>query len=76
MGQVNVNAPGPAEPVGEPPGSGATGMIVGILLALIVLAAIIYFVFIAPGSTAPPADGGGGATPGASALLNGLRTLS
>jgi hypothetical protein len=68
MSQVNVNPPagGPVEPapVGEPPGSAGAGMILGIVVAILVIAALIYFLLIAPGTQpANTTDGGGQPAP-------------
>jgi hypothetical protein len=56
MGQVNVNTPGDG-PVGEPAGSSGAGMILGIIVAILVIAALVYFLVIAPGAVNNGADG-------------------
>ena len=43
MGQVNVNTPSD----GEPAGSSGAGFILGIILAIIVIAALVYFLVLA-----------------------------
>lgn len=59
MGQVNVNTPGGGT-AGEPPGSTGAGMILGIIIAIIVIAALVWFLVLG-GGTAPGdgTDGGG-----------------
>ena len=55
MGQVNVNS-------GEPSGSSGSGFILGIIVAILVVAALLYFfVFNGDGGTDDPDDGDGGA---------------
>lgn len=46
MGQVNVNTPNG----GEPAGSSGAGFILGIIVALIVIAALVYFLVLNPGN--------------------------
>jgi hypothetical protein len=46
MGQVNVNTPGGGTT--DPDSSGA-GFILGIIVAIIVIAALVYFLVLAPG---------------------------
>lgn len=53
MGQVNVNTPNG----GEPAGSSGAGFILGIIVALIVIAALVYFLVLNPGNGG--ADNGG-----------------
>jgi hypothetical protein len=53
MGQVNVNTPSD----GEPAGSSGAGFILGIILAIIVIAALVYFLVLA-------GDGNGDTDPG------------
>lgn len=50
MGQVNVNTPGGGT-AGEPAGSSGAGMILGIIVAILVIAALVYFLVIVPGGT-------------------------
>lgn len=57
MGQVNVNTPGGGT-AGEPAGSSGAGMILGIIVAVLVIAALVYFLVIAPGATNNGTDGG------------------
>lgn len=66
MGQVNVNTPGGGTT--DPDSSGA-GFILGIIVAIIVIAALVYFLVLAPGNG--DADGGtdGGDVPEPSALV-------
>ena len=61
MGQVNVNPPagGPVTPVGEPPGSSNAGFFLGILVAILIIVALIWFLVISPGGGGN-GDGGGG----------------
>jgi hypothetical protein len=59
MGQVNVNTPGGGAT--EPDSSGA-GFILGIIVAIIVIAALVYFLVLAPGG-ADNADGDGDVVP-------------
>ena len=40
MSQINVNTPG------EPTGSGGMGMIVGVILAVLVIGALVYFLLL------------------------------
>ena len=56
MGQVNVNTPGGGT-AGEPAGSSGAGMILGIIVAILVIAALVYFLVIAPGAVNNGADG-------------------
>ncbi|HET9417325.1 MAG TPA: hypothetical protein VFP30_07265 [Candidatus Limnocylindria bacterium] len=49
MGQVNVNSGG-TEPVGEPTGSSGAGFILGIIVAIIVIAALVYFLVLNGGN--------------------------
>jgi hypothetical protein len=73
MGQVNVNTPGGGStaPVGEPPGSSNAGFILGIIVAILIIAALIWFLVIAPGGTGngDGGDGGGDTEPEPSALV-------
>lgn len=57
MGQVNVNTPND----GEPTGSSGAGFILGIILAIIVIAALVYFLVLAGNGNGgtDPGDGGG-----------------
>jgi hypothetical protein len=55
MGQVNVNSGG-TDPVGEPTGSSGAGFILGIIVAIIVIAALVYFLVLNGG------NGGNGGT--------------
>jgi hypothetical protein len=67
MGQVNVNQPGP--PATEPDSSGA-GFILGIIVAIIVIAALVYFLVLAPGGDGDTnGDTDGGGVPEPSALV-------
>jgi hypothetical protein len=66
MGQVNVNSGG-TDPVGEPTGSSGAGFILGIIVAIIVIAALVYFLVLSGGNgdagngtTDPGTDGGNG----------------
>ena len=61
MGQVNVNTPGGGT-AGEPAGSSGAGMILGIIVAILVIAALVYFLVIAPGATNNGDGDGGGDT--------------
>ena len=56
MGQVNVNTPG-----GSDSDSSGAGFILGIIVAIIVIAALVYFLVLAPGNNG--ADNGDGTTP-------------
>ena len=73
MGQVNVNPPagGPVTPVGEPPGSSNAGFILGIIVAILIIVALIWFLVISPGGGGGgDGDGGGdGTEPQPSALI-------
>ena len=46
MGQVNVNTPNS----GEPAGSSGAGFILGIIIAIIVIAALVYFLVLNGGN--------------------------
>jgi hypothetical protein len=59
MGQVNVNTPGDGGVGGEPAGSSGAGFILGIIVAIIVIAALVYFLVL-NGGNGTPADGNGG----------------
>lgn len=58
MGQVNVNTPRDG---GEPAGSSGAGFIIGIIVAIIVIAALVYFLVLGGGNgdTDPGVDGDG-----------------
>ncbi|MDQ6683156.1 MAG: hypothetical protein ACR2KI_00130 [Candidatus Limnocylindria bacterium] len=58
MGQVNVNNPGPAGPA-EPVDGGGTGLgfIVGILLAIVIIALLVYFLVLNKPATGPANNG-------------------
>jgi hypothetical protein len=62
MGQVNVNTPGGGT-AGEPTGSSGAGFILGIIIAIILIAVLLWmFVFNAGGGNGDggtPADDGG-----------------
>ncbi|MEP7082973.1 MAG: hypothetical protein ABI841_08395 [Chloroflexota bacterium] len=77
MGQVNVNTPGGGT-AGEPAGSSGAGMILGIIVAVLVIAALVYFLVIAPQGN-NGADGDGGDTPatddGGEVLPSGWRLV-
>jgi peptidoglycan/LPS O-acetylase OafA/YrhL len=55
MGQVNVNTPGGAD--GEPAGSSGAGFILGIIIAIILIAVLVYMFVLNPGT-----NGGGNTT--------------
>ena len=59
MGQVNVNTPsgGTTGPAGEPPGSSSAGFILGIIVAILIIAAVIYFLVLNPGNGGDGTDG-------------------
>jgi hypothetical protein len=67
MGQVNVNTPGGGTT--DPDSSGA-GFILGIIVAIIVIAALVYFLVLRP-DNGDTTDGGtdGGDVPVPSALV-------
>jgi hypothetical protein len=69
MGQVNVNAPGGGTT--DPDGSSGAGFILGIIVAIIVIAALVYFLVLAPGGNGDTDGGtdGGGEMPEPSALV-------
>ena len=58
MGQVNVNTPGG----GEPAGSSGSGFILGIIVAIIVIAALVYFLVLNPGNGGGNGDTDDGTT--------------
>jgi hypothetical protein len=67
MGQVNVNTPGGGTT--DPDSSGA-GFILGIIVAIIVIAALVYFLVLAPGAdTDTNGDTTDGDVPEPSALV-------
>jgi hypothetical protein len=69
MGQVNVNTPGGGTT--DPDSSGA-GFILGIIVAIIVIAALVYFLVLAPGGTGNgngTDDGNGDVVPDPSAWM-------
>jgi peptidoglycan/LPS O-acetylase OafA/YrhL len=71
MGQVNVNTPGGGT-AGEPPGSTGAGMILGIIVAIIVIAALVYFLVLNPGNGGGDTNGGdtnGGGEPAPSGWM-------
>jgi hypothetical protein len=59
MGQVNVNTPsgGTTGPAGEAPGSSSAGFILGIIVAILIIAAVIYFLVLNPGNGGDGTDG-------------------
>ena len=69
MGQVNVNTPGGAT---DPDGSSGAGFILGIIVAIIVIAALVYFLVLAPngnGDGTTNDDGGDGGAPAPSGWM-------
>jgi hypothetical protein len=69
MGQVNVNTPGGGTT--DPDSSGA-GFILGIIVAIIVIAALVYFLVLAPGAgdnTDGGTDGDGDVPPPSALVL-------
>ncbi len=68
MGQVNVNTPGGGTT--DPDSSGA-GFILGIIVAIIVIAALVYFLVLRGPDNGDTTDGGtdGGEEPVPSALV-------
>jgi hypothetical protein len=50
MGQVNVNAPGGGTTDPDGADSSGAGFILGIIVAIIVIAALVYFLVLAPGN--------------------------
>jgi len=70
MGQVNVNSGG-TEPVGEPTGSSGAGFILGIIVAIIVIAALVYFLVLNGGN----GDDNGGTDNGGTDNGNGDEVL-
>jgi len=71
MGQVNVNTPNDGGGVsGEPTGSSGAGFILGIIVAIIVIAALVYFLVLNPGNGGTD-PGNGGTDPGNGATDDG-----
>jgi hypothetical protein len=66
MGQVNVNTPGGGTT--DPDSSGA-GFILGIIVAIIVIAALVYFLVLAPGGDGDTNGDTNGDVPDPSALV-------
>jgi hypothetical protein len=66
MGQVNVNTPGGGTT--DPDSSGA-GFILGIIVAIIVIAALVYFLVLAPTGNGDTDGGTDGDVPEPSALV-------
>lgn len=66
MGQVNVNTPGGGTT--DPDSSGA-GFILGIIVAIIVIAALVYFLVLAPGDGTDGTTDDDGTEPMPSALV-------
>jgi hypothetical protein len=59
MSQVNVNTPG------EPEGSSGSGFIIGVVVAVLVIAALVYFLVLNPGNGGNNGgDGGDGGNGG------------
>jgi ABC-type Co2+ transport system permease subunit len=56
MGQVNVNTPSGGT-AGEPPGSSSAGFILGIIVAILIIAALVYFLVLNPGDGGDGTDG-------------------
>ena len=74
MGQVNVNTPNDRGVPPEPAGTSGAGFIIGIIIAILVIAALVYFLVIAPpagdgtdgdGTNGTDGDGGGDVLPSA-----------
>lgn len=70
MGQVNVNTPNGGGVSGEPTGSSGAGFILGIIVAIIVIAALVYFLVLNPGNGGTD-PGNGGTDPGNGATDDG-----
>jgi hypothetical protein len=73
VSQTNVNVPpsGSAQPPAAPPpdqGMGY-GVVIGVLVALVVLALLVYFLLIAPGNTVTP-NGSASPSTGGSAPIS------
>jgi hypothetical protein len=58
MSQVNVNTPG------EPAGSSGSGFIIGVVLAILVIAALVYFFVLNGNNAGNNGDGGDGGNGG------------
>ena len=70
MGQVNVNTPGGGTPV-EPAGSSGAGLILGVILAIILIAVLLWIFVLRPPADTTDGGGtdGGGEVPAPSALI-------
>jgi hypothetical protein len=66
MGQVNVNTPGGGT---DGTDSSGAGFILGIIVAIIVIAALVYFLVLAPGNDAGGNTDGGGNGPAPSGWM-------
>ena len=77
MGQVNVNTPGGGTRI---PSSSGAGFILGIIVAIIVIAALVYFLVLAPGNgdntDRQATDDGGEAPAPERARAEGLRLIA
>lgn len=60
MSQVNVNTPG------EPAGSSSSGFIIGVVLAILVIAALVYFFVLGGNNGGNGGNGGDGGNGGES----------
>jgi hypothetical protein len=70
MGQVNVNTPGGGTAPTEPAGSSGAGLILGVILAIILIAVLLWiFVLRPPATTDGGGTDGGGEEPAPSALV-------
>ncbi len=70
MGQVNVNTPGEPGPVND--GGTSAGFILGILVAIVIIALLVYFLLFNGGGSGTPTptnNGGGGGGAGPSGML-------
>jgi hypothetical protein len=67
MSQVNVNPPSGGAP-GEPAGSSSAGFILGIVIAILVIAVLIYFLLLRGPADGDGADGDGDGLPLPSAV--------
>jgi len=66
VSQTNVNLPPSGSPPAAPPpdqGMGY-GVVIGVLVALVVLALLVYFLLIAPGNTVTPSGSASPSTGG------------
>jgi hypothetical protein len=70
MSQVNVNTPG------EPEGSSGSGFIIGVVLAILVIAALVYFFVLSGNDGSNGGNGGDGGNGGGESQGGAVESLA